>query len=93
MFIFIKRRENLTVSVTVKLLIFFVCFKEVTAKGPQNLARKNFHRSMDLPMDFGETSRASSPAAGFKQKQGRYNLLKIVSEFVNLLPLRCLLKL
>lgn len=55
----------------------------MTTKGPQNVIRRNFDSSKEMLMDFRETPRGPSPAAYFKHKQGRYNLLEIMSEIAN----------
>lgn len=56
----------------------------MTTKGPQNMAKKKFHSSKEVLVEIGETPRGPSPAAEFKHKQGgRYNLLKIRTEFTN----------
>lgn len=47
------------------------------------MVKKNFQGSKQSLVDFGEAPRGPSPAADFKHKQGRYNLLKIMAEFAN----------
>lgn len=78
-----KKMTFICTTVKTSIKFFFVVLIEMTAKGPQNAAKKNFHSSKEKLVEFGETPRGPRHAADFQHKQGRYNFFKNMAEFAN----------